>query len=63
MVRDRFRFQVPPHYHGELSPRIGLYVGSHRAQAEVMNENGPAAPGAARVDDEGRIVLPPIRIH
>ncbi len=57
LVRDVFRVHVPADQPGDrLVPRIGLYSGSHRAQAELSSE------AAGVIDPEGRIVLPTIRI-
>ena len=57
IVRDRFRVHVPGDYHGELSPRIGLYAGSRRASAVVI-----AGDALDYVDEDGRIVLDSIRV-
>ncbi|MFT5357990.1 MAG: hypothetical protein ACI9KE_005227, partial [Polyangiales bacterium] len=57
IVRDRFRVHVPDDYHGELSPRIGLYAGSRRARAVVV-----AGDNIGSIDDDGRIILDSIRV-
>lgn len=57
IVRDRFRVHVPDDYHGELSPRIGLYAGSRRARAVAV-----AGDDAGVIDEDGRIILESIRV-
>ncbi len=54
IVRDRFEVHVPEDYGAPVMvPRIGLYVGNHRAEA--VGEDGS-------VDDEGRVVLSDVQI-
>lgn len=60
IVRDRFRVHIPDDYHGELSPRIGLYAGNRRARAVVLSGSDVDEEGV--VDEDGRIILDSIHV-